>query len=93
MIAYSTKAIVIAKAVLLGLSLTVFLVSPIYPMYSLIQGEMAAGTLATVMLIQVGFTCIFASCLRYLIQLRRYELFACTVASVFYYSRFNYQGI
>ncbi|OTB02858.1 hypothetical protein M426DRAFT_24291 [Hypoxylon sp. CI-4A] len=80
MLTYSMKRIMFAKAVILGVPLIVLLVGPIYPLYSLSQGEMTERTLVGIMFIQLGFTCLFACCLKYMTRSKRHELFACTVA-------------
>lgn len=82
LILHNNKKVKIAIAFLLGIPLIVLLVGPIYPLYRLSQGEMTEGTLVGIMFIQVGFTCAFACCLKYMTRPRRHELFACTVASV-----------
>ncbi|KAI6089645.1 hypothetical protein F4821DRAFT_230623 [Hypoxylon rubiginosum] len=80
MLVHNTRKVLIAKAVLLGLPLLLLLVGPIYPLYTLSRGEMTESTLVGIMFIQVGFTCVFACCLKYLTRPLRHELFACTVA-------------
>ncbi|KAI2634868.1 hypothetical protein GGS26DRAFT_605043 [Hypomontagnella submonticulosa] len=80
LILHNNKKVKIAIAFLLGIPLIVLLVGPIYPLYRLSQGEMTEGTLVGIMFIQVGFTCAFACCLKYMTRPRRHELFACTVA-------------
>ncbi|KAI0384391.1 hypothetical protein F5Y04DRAFT_277761 [Hypomontagnella monticulosa] len=78
-IAHDGRKVRIATGFLLGVSLIVLLVGPIYPLYSLSQGDMTEGTLVGIMFIQVGFTCAFACCLKYMTRPKRHELFACTV--------------
>ncbi|KAI1766738.1 hypothetical protein GGR53DRAFT_464060 [Hypoxylon sp. FL1150] len=80
MIIHSTRKAMVAKAILLGLPLIVLLVGPIYPLYTLSRGEITEGTLVGIMFIQVGFTCVFACCPKYLTRPMKHELFACTVA-------------
>ncbi|KAI1380036.1 hypothetical protein F4677DRAFT_408350 [Hypoxylon crocopeplum] len=56
------------------------LLCPIYPLYRLSQGKMTERTLVGIMFIQLGFTCFFACCLKYLTRPKRQELFACSIA-------------
>ncbi|KAL7621001.1 hypothetical protein AAE478_008312 [Parahypoxylon ruwenzoriense] len=79
-IVHSGRKFMILKAGVLGISLVALLVCPIYPLYHLSQSEMTSGTLIGIMFIQLGFTCVFACCLRFLTRPRRHELFAGSVA-------------
>ncbi|OTA92944.1 hypothetical protein M434DRAFT_12026 [Hypoxylon sp. CO27-5] len=87
MVTHSSQKIMFARAVLLSVPMIILLVGPIYPLYHLSQGEMTERTLVGIMFIQLGFTCTFACCLKYLTRPKRHELFAGTVALVLSFPR------
>ncbi|KAI0111025.1 hypothetical protein F4776DRAFT_357952 [Hypoxylon sp. NC0597] len=70
----------VLRTVLLGLPLMILLVAPIIPLYSLSKGEITTVVLVGIMVIQLAFTCLFASCLKCLTRPKRHELFAGSVA-------------
>ncbi|KAI1411362.1 hypothetical protein F5Y13DRAFT_191301 [Hypoxylon sp. FL1857] len=70
----------ILRTILLGLPLMALLVSPIIPLYSLSKGEITRVVLVGIMIIQLAFTCLFATCLKCLTHTKRHELFAGSVA-------------
>ncbi|OTA56799.1 hypothetical protein K449DRAFT_451330 [Hypoxylon sp. EC38] len=72
----------VLRAILLGLSLMILLVAPIIPLYSLSKGEITTVVLVGIMVIQLAFTCLFASCLKFLTRPKRHEIFAGSVAWV-----------
>ncbi len=77
----------LVKAVLLGIPLMVLLIGPIYPLYILSKRAMTPEVLMGSMFIQLGFTCLFAICMKLLARPRRHELFAGSVAFVPTYHR------
>ncbi|KAH9994517.1 hypothetical protein F4779DRAFT_218232 [Xylariaceae sp. FL0662B] len=79
-IKFSAYKVMIAKGILVIIPLVALLVCPIYPLYRLSQREMTEGTLVGIMFIQIGFTCVFTGCVKFLTRARRHELFACAVA-------------
>ncbi|KAI2610479.1 hypothetical protein GGR54DRAFT_643510 [Hypoxylon sp. NC1633] len=76
----SSRKITIAKAIILGIALIILLLSPVCPLYYLSQGEVTGGTMAIIMFVQLGFTCLFVVSLNCLARPKGHELFACSVA-------------
>lgn len=71
-----------AKAAIVYVILLALLAGPVYPLYHLSQLETTASTLAMTMLLQVGFTTLFAFCLRFFTCAERHELFVSAATSV-----------
>ena len=82
MFSYPPMTLIIVKGLILGIPLMALLIGPIYPLFELSSHEITETTLTAIMFTQLGFTCVFAACLKFLTRPMRHELFAASVTYV-----------
>ncbi|RYP22193.1 hypothetical protein DL765_001841 [Monosporascus sp. GIB2] len=82
MLIYPRRTLLVVKGLVLGIPLMALLIGPIYPLFELSTHELTEQTLTGIMFTQLAFTCLFASCLKFLTRPRRHELFAASVAYI-----------